>query len=127
MNESPQPYCQLQTMSNLLMQIEGSKPVVLRFDDHRYHPIGLTVDGMDYLTILFERNGLNGVAYDVDGYRGSRTWRTANCYSDGDYEFRQRTEEELCDEVAKEVIKTRINCKWIPLATNTNQHQPKIL
>ena len=118
MNKKPQPYCQLQTMSNLLMQIEGSKPVVLRFDDHRYHPIGLAVDGMDYLTILFERNGLNGVAYDVDGYRGSRTWRTSNCYFNGDYEFRQRTEEELCDEVAKEVIETRINCAWIPLATN---------
>lgn len=96
-------------MSNLLMQIEGSNPVALQDVDPRYHPIGITVNGLDYLTILFERNGLTGVTYDVEGYRGLRTWRTTNCYFNGDYEFRQRTEKEFCDEVVKEVIETRIN------------------
>ena len=77
--------------------------------------LAYTVDGMDYLTILFERNGLDGVRYDVDGYRGGRTWRRTNCvingYKDGpNYEFLQRTEDEFCAEVVKEVNETRINC-----------------
>ena len=116
MNNKPQPYCQLQTMSNLLMQIKGARPVTLHDYDPSFHGVGIQVDGMDYLTILFERNGLDGVRYDVDGYRGGRTWRRTNCvingYKDGqpNYEFLQRTEDEFCAEVVKEVNETRINC-----------------
>jgi hypothetical protein len=117
MNKTKQPYCQLETMSNLLMQIKGAKPVTLHDYDPRYHGVGIQVDDMDYLTILFERNGLCGVTFDVDGYRGGRIWRKTNVSlhglrSNGDfnYEFRQRTEEEFCAAVVKEVIETRINC-----------------
>jgi hypothetical protein len=117
MNNTQQPYCQLETMSNLLMQIKGAKPVTLHDYDPAFHGVGITVDGMDYLTILFERNGLSGVRYDVDGYRGGRTWRKTNVHINGlkedgsfNYEFRQRTEKEFCAEVVKEVIETRINC-----------------
>ena len=117
MNTTPQKYCQLQTMSNLLMEIEGSKPVSLYDQGTGYHGVGIQIDGMDYMTILFERNGSCGVTYNVDGYTGSRTWRTTNAYHNGikedgshNYEFRQRTEEELCAEVIKEVNSISENC-----------------
>ena len=114
MNNKRQPFCQLETMSNLLMQIKGAKPVTLHDYDPGFHGVGITVDGMDYLTILFERNGLDGVRYDVGGDRSGRTWRKTNCYFSADCnlheKFLQRTEEEFCAAVVKEVIETRINC-----------------
>ena len=116
MNNTKQPYCQLETMSNLLMQIKGSTPVTLYDYDPAYYAVGIQVDGMDYMTILFERFGLDGVVYDIDGYRGSRTWRRTNSsmngFKDGqpNYEFLQRTEDEFCAEVVKEVNEIRINC-----------------
>jgi hypothetical protein len=120
MNNTKQPYCQLETMSNLLMQIKGARPVTLHDYDPSFHGVGIQVDGMDYMTILFERNGLDGVRYDVDGDRSGRTWRRTNCSMNGvkdgvkdgkpNYEFLQRTEDEFCAEVVKEVNETRLNC-----------------
>ena len=117
MNKTKQPYCQLETMSNLLMQIKGARPVTLHDYDPAYYGVGIQVDGIDYMTILFERNGLCGVTYDVEGYRGNRTWRKTNVHMNGlrpngdfNYEFRQRTEEEFCAAVVRYVNETRINC-----------------
>ena len=109
MKNTEQSFCQLETLSNLLMQIKGAKIVSVPYDT-RYHGIGIQIDDIDYMTILFERNGLCGVTYDVGGYRGNRTWRKTNCHrqgfkSNGDfnYEFRQRTEEEFCTAVVREI------------------------
>lgn len=117
MYKTRQPYCQLETMSNLLKQIEGARPVFFEAYDPGYYDVGIKVDGMDYMTILFERNGLCGVTYDIEGYKGGRTWRTTNVHMHGfkpeggfNYEFRQRTEEEFCAAVVREVKETRINC-----------------
>ena len=109
MTNKPQPYCQLETMTNLLSLIKGSKPVALGdIHDPSYHGVGIKVKGMDYMTILFERNGLSGVTYDVEGYTGSRTWRLSKTPELND-DFVQRTEVEFCAAVVKEVNEIRVD------------------
>jgi hypothetical protein len=109
MTNKLQPYCQLETMSNLLNIIEGARPVFFEAYDPAYYDVGIKVDGMDYMIILFERNGLCGVTYDIEGYRGGRTWRKSKTPELND-DFVQRTEDEFCAAVVKEVNETRINC-----------------
>ena len=107
MYDTKQPYSQMQTMSSLMRAVDCT-PITVD-EGAGFHGVGLQVN--DWFTILFEQNGLSGITFDVDGYIGSGVWRSTNCYLDGGYKFRQRSEEEFLEEVIREIEFTIENCK----------------